>query len=182
MGSRFCQGCQYALDGTPFEFELVTNEENTRREAIGTIVKDQLREVGIEVDFQTFAFSTLGLNGQTYDAYIFGWIEGFPQDPDQILILGGPDNDFVQNSYNASSYANPEFVRLSKKALTLPGCDPTARAEIYHQIQKLLQDDQPYVWLFTQNQFFAAHSNVIGFDPYPNTPWWNIHTWRVARP
>jgi peptide/nickel transport system substrate-binding protein len=181
-GIRVCRGCKYALDGTPFAFGLVTNEGNPRREVIGTMVKDQLRELGIEVDFQTVDFSVMGLHGQTYDAAIFGWIEGFPQDPDQILMFGGPDNDFVQNSFNPISYANPEFMRLSKKALTLPGCDPTARADIYHQIQRLLQDDQPYLWLFTTNQFFAAHDNVIGFDPQPNTPWWNIHTWRVTRP
>jgi ABC-type transport system substrate-binding protein len=56
------------------------------------------------------------------------------------------------------------------------------RAAIYHQIEKLLQDDQPYVWLFAINDLYAAHTNVIGFDPYPNMPWWNIHTWQVQRP
>jgi peptide/nickel transport system substrate-binding protein len=181
-GTRVCRGCKYALDGTPFAFQLVTNEGNTRREAMGEIIKDQLGELGIEVDFQTYEFSKMGAKGQTYDAYIMGWINGFPDDPDQIGILGGPYDDFVENSLNASSYANPEFVRLSRKALTLPGCDPTARAAIYHQIEKLLQDDQPYVWLFAQNRLYAAHNYVVGFDPYPNMPLWNIHTWQVQRP
>jgi peptide/nickel transport system substrate-binding protein len=184
-GIRVCQGCKHALDGTPFVINMETNEGNTRREAMGLMIKDQLHELGIEVDFQTYdLWPTLSANAQTYDSYIMGWGEGFPQSPDQLQILGGPDNDVVQEmgSYNASSYANPEFVRLSRQALTLPGCDPAARAEIYHQIERLLQDDQPYVWLFALNQFYAAHDYVIGFDPYPNMPWWNIHAWQVQRP
>jgi peptide/nickel transport system substrate-binding protein len=182
-GIRVCQGCPYALDGTPFAFELVTNEGNLRREAIGAIIKSQLAEMGIEVDFQAVDFYTLIANAQTYDATIYGWPEDFPDDPDQARMFD-PIHDFPseQGSLNATSYYNPEFNRLSKEAFTLPGCDPTARAEIYHQIERLLQDDQPYLWLSVQNYFYAVHDNVIGFDPQPNMPWWNIHTWRVERP
>jgi peptide/nickel transport system substrate-binding protein len=183
-GVRVCQGCKYALDGTPFVFELVTNEGQLSREVVGTMVKDQLREVGIEVDFQTMDFLELVADAQTYDAYMIGWFAGFPDDPDRTGLFD-PRNDLpfsVDSDVNSTSYYNPEFVRLSEKALTLPGCDPTVRADIYHQIERLLQDDQPYVWLFSINQFYAAHDNVIGFDPQPNAPWWNIHTWRVERP
>jgi peptide/nickel transport system substrate-binding protein len=182
-GIRVCQGCKYALDGTPFAFQLGTNEGNTRRQAMGVMIKDQLGELGIEVDLWTFELSpATDAMAQTFDAYIMGWRNGFPDNPDQIGIFGGPDNDFVEGSANASSYANPKFVRLSRAALTLPGCDPAARAEIYHRIEKLLQDDQPYVWLFALNEIYAAHNDVIGFDPYPNMPLWNIHTWQVQRP
>jgi peptide/nickel transport system substrate-binding protein len=182
-GIRVCQGCKYALDGTPFAFQLGTNQGNTRREAMSEIIKEQLGELGIEVDLWTFELSpATDAMAQTFDAYIMGWRNGFPDNPDQIGIFGGPDNDFVEASANASSYANPEFVRLSRHALTLPGCDPAARAAIYHQIEKVLQDDQPYVWLFALNETYAAHNYVIGFDPYPNMPLWNIYTWQVRRP
>jgi peptide/nickel transport system substrate-binding protein len=182
-GIRVCQGCKYALDGTPFVFELVTPEGNTQAGTIGAIVKEQWGDLGIEVDLQTYPlFPTMVENQQTFDAYSMGWINPFPDDPDQRQIIGGPINDVLKGNYDGSSYANPEFMRLSQRALTLPGCDPTARAEIYHQIEKLLQDDPPYVWLFVRNQFYAAHNNVIGFDPQPNMPLWNIHTWQAQRP
>jgi peptide/nickel transport system substrate-binding protein len=182
-GIRVCRGCKYALDGTPFEFELFTNETNARREAIGAMVKDQLREVGIEVDFKTVDFDVLRANAQTYDAYVLGWTTGFPDNPDHAWIFDPLiDLPSMDQDRNFTSYYNPEFVRLSEKALTLPGCDPAERAEIYHQIDRLLQDDQPYLWLFVMNDLYAAHSNVIGFDPQPHAPWWNIHTWRVTRP
>ena len=117
-----------------------------------------------------------------YDAHMIGWFAGFPDDPDRTGIFD-PRNDLLsEESAPSTSYYSPEFVRLSRQALTLPGCDPAERAEIYHQIERLLQEDQPYLWLFAVNGLYAAHDNVIGFDPYPNMPWWNIHTWRVIRP
>lgn len=182
-GVRVCQGCKYALDGTPFAFELLTNAGNVRREAVGAIVKEQLADLGIVVDFQAIDFWTLVATMQTYDAYVYGWATGFPNDPDQLMLFG-PGSDFPseQGSFNATSYYNPEFVRLSQRALTLPGCDPTARAAIYQQIERLLQEEQPYLWLYAQNSIYAAHGHVVGFDPQPNMPWWNIHTWQVERP
>jgi peptide/nickel transport system substrate-binding protein len=182
-GIRVCQGCKYALDGTPFVFELVTVEGNTQADTIRAIVREQWGDLGIEVDAQSYPlFPTMIDNQQTFDAYSMGWVNPFPDDPDQLQILGGPNDDIQEANHDGSSYANPEFVRLSQQALTLPGCDPTARAEIYHQIEKLLQEDPPYVWLFARNQLYAAHNDVMGFDPQPNMPLWNIHTLQVQRP
>ena len=42
-----------------------------------------------------------------------------------------------------------------------------------------MQDDQPYVWMYVQNQFYAANKSVEGFDPQPNVPLWNANTWRI---
>jgi len=180
---RVCRGCKYAEDGSLFEFELFTNEGNTRREAVGRIVQEQLAALGIVVNFRTADFWTLVANMQTYDAYIYGWVNGFPDDPDQMWLFG-PGSDFPsdQGSINASSYYSPEFDRLSEKARTLPGCDRAGRATLYHQIERLLQEDQPYLWLYATNELYAAHTDVVGFDPQPNMPWWNIHTWQVSGP
>jgi peptide/nickel transport system substrate-binding protein len=181
-GVRVCQGCRYALDGTPFEFELITNAGNVRREAAGRIVQEQLAILGILVNFHPIPYEDMGRAGgrQELDAFIFGWAQGFPDVPDHLLIFG-PGSDVVseEGTWNATSYYDPEFVRLSRQALTLPGCDLTERAAIYHQIERLLQEDQPYLWLYAQNELYAAHSDVVGFDPQPNMPWWNIHTWQV---
>jgi peptide/nickel transport system substrate-binding protein len=180
-GIRICQGCKYAEDGTPFEFELITNEGNTRREATGAIIRAQLADLGIVVNLHPIPFREMQRSGQDFDAFILGWADGFPDDPDQLQIFGpGSDALSDQGSWNASSYYNPEFNRLSEKARTLPGCDPAQRADLYHQIERLVQADQPYLWLFTRNDLYAAHTDVVGFDPQPHMPWWNIATWQVA--
>jgi peptide/nickel transport system substrate-binding protein len=179
-GVRICDGCMYAEAGTPFEFDLITNQGNTRRESIGQIVQDQLYDLGITVNFQAIDFQTLldtTFGAQTFDTYILGWREGFPSDPDQIQLFGPANDDPANQGSNGVSYNNPKVTELMTQAATLPGCDPTERAEIYHQIQAIMQEDQPYVWLFVQNVMYAANANVEGFDPQPNVPLWNVNVW-----
>lgn len=184
-GVRICEGCMYAEEGAPFEFDLITNAGNTRREAIGVIIQDQLYELGINVNFQSIDFQTLideTFGAQTFDAFILGWRESFPSDPDQIQLFSPSNDDPANQGSNASSYNNPALTQLAIDANSVPGCDPAARAEIYAQIQQILQDDQPYLWLFVQNLMYAAGPDVEGFDAQPNLPLWNVNTWRAPTP
>jgi peptide/nickel transport system substrate-binding protein len=174
----------YAEDGTPFHFTLYTNDGNTRRAAIGQIVQDQLGQLGIEVDFQTIDFNALIDNvmlAQTFDALILGWQEDFPQDPDQEQLFAST-SDTLNAGSNFMSYNNPEVDRLLREALTLPGCDPEERAPLYYQVEKLLQDDQPYVWLEVRNGMYAANASIENWDPRPANPLWNVHAWTVVNP
>lgn len=182
-GVREAAGAMYAEDGTPLQFTLYTNEGNTRRAAIGTIVQDELAQIGIQVDFQTIDFNTLLdiMDSQTFDALILGWRNGYPDDPD-LTQLFTPAADVVGAGSNFTSYNNPEVTELNLQAKTVPGCDPAERAELYYQIQEIMQEDLPYLWLFTQNGMYAAGANVEGFDPFASQPFWNVDTWNVRTP
>jgi peptide/nickel transport system substrate-binding protein len=182
-GVREAAGAMYAEDGTPLQFTLYTNEGNTRRAAIGTIVQDELAQIGIQVDFQTIDFNTLLdiMDSQTFDALILGWRNGYPDDPD-LTQLFTPSADVVGAGSNFTSYNNPEVTELNLQAKTVPGCDPAERAELYYQIQEIMQEDLPYLWLFTQNGMYAAGANVEGFDPFASQPFWNVDTWNVRTP
>jgi peptide/nickel transport system substrate-binding protein len=181
-GLRTCQGCLYAEEGTPFEFELLTNAGNSRKEAMGLIVKDSLAKLGIVVDFQAIDFNLMldTVYTQAYDAHIGTWGAGFPDDPDQLQLFSSSNDDPANQSSNGTSYYNEEFESLSLEALQPAVCnDLEARAAIYHQIQAVLQADQPYVWLFSQNAFAAAAANIENFDPHAYIPLWNMETWMV---
>jgi ABC-type transport system substrate-binding protein len=53
------------------------------------------------------------------------------------------------------------------------------RAEIYRQVNRILYNDQPYLYLYAGNVMYAAQANVENFDPYANFPVWNIDAWDV---
>ncbi|GAB4548446.1 MAG: peptide-binding protein [Anaerolineae bacterium] len=169
-------------DGVRFSFTLYTNQGNTRREAIGTITKDYLAQVGIEVDFQAIDFNVLvdRLRSQTFDAVILGWRNGYPDDPDQTTLFT-PAGDIPGGGQNNMSYNNPRVTELMAQALSLPGCDQGERAKLYHEIQKILQEDLPYIPLFVINGQYAAKANVQGFAPEPNELYWNVETWTIAQ-
>ncbi|MFZ4813704.1 MAG: ABC transporter substrate-binding protein [Phototrophicaceae bacterium] len=186
-GVRICDGCLYAetvdasYAGTPFEFELLTNAGNTRREAIGTIVQEQLADLGVTVNFQGIEFNTLleVMDTQSYDAFILGWRAAFPDRPDTIQLFGAAA-DAPGSGNNFTSFYNEEYYALEEQADTVPGCDQAARAVIYGQMQEIMYDEMPYLWLFSQNGMYAATDNVTGFSPYPNVIDWNILEWTVA--
>ncbi|MBK8028235.1 MAG: hypothetical protein IPK17_01745 [Chloroflexi bacterium] len=179
---RVAQGSMYAEDGAEFVFTLYTNEGNTRREAIGTLIQDQLAQIGVRVDFQTIDFNTLLdiMDSQTFDTIILGWRNGYPDDPDATQLFT-PASDVIGSGSNFTSFNNERFTELNAQAKSLPGCDPAERAAIYGEMQQIMQDELPYIWLFATNGMYAANS-IEGFDPYPSQLYWNADAWSVSTP
>jgi peptide/nickel transport system substrate-binding protein len=181
---RVCQGCMYAEEGTPLSFNLQTNEGNARREAIGQIVQDQLSQVGFEVEFEAVDFNSLieHFQSQEHDAYILGWQNGYPIDPDQTQLFT-PQGDVIAAGFNAGSYNNErvnELMRMANNALDTNGCDPEARAAFYREVQEILQEDQPYVFLYVINGMYAAQPSIENFDPRANAEFWQVTGWTIT--
>ncbi|MCL4249231.1 MAG: hypothetical protein KJ065_13880 [Anaerolineae bacterium] len=177
---RVAQGAMYAEDGTEMTFTLFTNQGNTRRTAIGTIIQDQLAQVGIGVDFQTIDFNVLLdiLDQQTYDTFILGWRNSYPFRADQRQ-LWATTSDVIAGD-NFTSYINPELDDLWVQAATVPGCDIEARREIYGQIQQIFHEDTPYLFLYSINGMYAWNSKYQGVNPYPGAFYWNLSEWTVT--
>ncbi|MBL8134396.1 MAG: hypothetical protein JNL42_21220 [Anaerolineae bacterium] len=173
----------YAEEGSELTFTLYTNQGNTRREAIGTLIQDQLSQIGFRVDFQTIDFNTLLdiMDSQTFDSIILGWRNGYPDDPDATQLFT-PGSDVIPGGNNFTSYNNPRFTELNTQAKNVPGCDPLERAPFYHEMQAIMQEDLPYLWLFAQNGMYAAAAGMTGFDPRPSQLLWNIDTWALSTP
>jgi len=164
----------YAEPGTPFEFELLTNSGNLIREAAGTIIQDQLGQIGMSVDFQTQEFGSLVtlLLGQEFDAIMIGFTN-IDQDTDARDVFT-PTGDSVGGGFNFVSYNNPEVTEMYQEALALPGCDLEERQEIYYEIGQILHDELPWLWLFAPNAMYAESNSVQNWNPYPETRYGNM--------
>lgn len=179
---RVAQGAMYAEDGTPMTFTLYTNQGNTRRTAIGQIVQDQWGAVGAGVQFQTIDFNVLIqlLDGQTYDAVIIAWTHTFPYRGDQSQLWATTSDTF--GGSNFTSYHNAEVDELLQQASTVPGCGTADRKALYSQIQQILHDDSPYVFLYSVNGLYAWQTDLQGVDPYPSQLYWNLASWTKVAP
>jgi len=164
----------FAEPGTPFSFELITNSGNQVREATGTIMQDQLGQIGIEVDFQTQEFGALveRLLGQEYDAIIIGFTNIAP-DTDARNTLT-PVGDTVGGGFNFVSYSNPEVTELYNRAASLPGCALEERQELYHDISLILNEELPWLWLFAPNVMYAEQNSVSNWNPFAETRYANM--------
>lgn len=164
----------YAEPGTPFAFELLTNSGNLVREAAGTVIQDQLGQIGIEVDFQTQEFGALVqfLLGQDFDAIMIGFTN-LDQDTDARNVFT-PVGDLVGGGFNFVSYRNDRVTELYDEALALPGCSFEGRQALYHEISRILHEDLPWWWLFAPFSMYAEANSVQNWMPYAETRYANM--------
>lgn len=181
-GFREAHGALYAEEGTPLRFSLIIAANLATVESSAVLIRDQLSQVGIEVDLQSVDFGQLiaQVDAQTFDSFILGWVNGWPDDPD-VTQLFTPFSDVVGSGANFTSYNNPEFTALNLQAKTVPGCDLAERAALYAEMQRIFQEDLPYVPLYAGRGFYAASNDIAGFAPYPNNLFWNAATWDVRQ-
>lgn len=186
-GVRECNGCKYATEvdpayeGTPFEFELLTNAGNRIRESTGETIKTQFAEIGVTVNFSAIEFGTLldEFTGQTFDAVIIGWNLGLPFDPDGSFAFGS-GADIPGSGFNAGSYYSENLEDLWGQAVSVPGCAQEDRIELYREAMKIIYDEQPYLFLFATNVMQVSQPGVTNWDPLPYNVAWNLDAWSVT--
>ena len=164
----------YAEPGTPFAFEMLTNSGNLVREAAGTVIQDQLGQIGIDVDFQLQEFGALVtfLLGQDFDAIMIGFTN-LAQDTDARNVFT-PVGDLVGGGFNFVSYRNDRVTELYDQALTLPGCDLAERQALYHEISQILHEELPWWWLFAPNSMYAETNAVQNWEPFAEMRYVNM--------
>jgi peptide/nickel transport system substrate-binding protein len=164
-------------DGQPLTLELLTNAGNTTREDLGVLVQDQLNSIGFDIDFQAIEFGALvdRLLGQTYDMVIIGWT-GTGTDPNDDTFWHSK-YDTPGSGFNFVSYQNPEIDQLLEDGIAVIGCAPEDRAPIYQQIQQIIHDDVPYVFISGGVGNVGYRNEWGGLDPGPWDFSWNIQDW-----
>jgi peptide/nickel transport system substrate-binding protein len=59
--------------------------------------------------------------------------------------------------------------------------DPAARVEIYKELQQLIADEAPCVFLWWSKDYSAVNSKIGGFWPSPfNSLFWNVQDWYMV--
>jgi len=138
-----------------FAFSLLANSAPPELPQAAELLKDQLKEVGIDVTIQLVQAPALvaAVNaGQHQVAYLIV-TGGF--DPDSWIYPAfsskGANNSFTH-------YNNPDVDRLLEQARTT--LDPAARKPLYQQAQKLIVDDAAVCVLLSPTVAALSRANV----------------------
>lgn len=146
-------------NGKKFQFELLVNKENSFRIALANMIKDQLANAGIKVNVKvvngnTFITSLLMKN---YDAFIMAWNVS-----EKLNMLPIWSSDPQIGKYNLVEYKNPNIDNYIKKAT-----ETLIEGEAKHYwdlFQKQISADQPYTFLFVDNEITIANKRTKGLD------------------
>lgn len=177
-GLRECVSCDTAPENTPLQFELMVADDSLRSIA-SSILSQQLAEIGVGVMISSIDYSRIA--AQRYDAYWDNSNQPITFDPDNFTPRITRENDVLNvPAGNVTSYFNPRVDELMAEARNLAGCDPATRAELYREVQSILYEDVPYIWLYAPTEMIAASNGVLGFNPYPQRPFWNVREWIIV--
>jgi peptide/nickel transport system substrate-binding protein len=166
--------------GNKIQFRLGTNSDNSSRVAVATIIKDNLKEIGIAVDRQDVPFvSQVQALQDThdFDAQIGGWQSASPPDPilmKNILLSSGIIHYcFPTQKTPATPWEAQIDALLQKNQMTL---DVAERKKLVNEAVRLWSENLPEIDLIAPNYFVVAKNRIGNLkpSPLPYYTYWNI--------
>ena len=156
------------VDGrkVPFEFNLIFSTSDPNREKIGTLLKENLDQIGVRVNLQPLEFTVVQERSRNhdFDAQIAGW--GTGADPYTSYNLWG--SRYVEGGRNYGMYRNEDVDKLFVLGEKAIGREE--RAPYYAAIHGILWNEQPYTWLYTRSSFIAMNKDLRGITFSPRDP------------
>ncbi len=158
---------------TPFKFTMILPEGSVSGERVATIVQQQLKQLGIQMEIQLYEWTTLlsqYVNPRKFDAFLGSW--SITPDPDCYQLFHSSQT--AEHQFNFVSYKNPQMDRLLIEGQQT--MDVEKRKKIYWKIQAILHEDQPYTFMVVPNHLVAVHKRFKGYkvpqlvDPSLNYP------------
>jgi peptide/nickel transport system substrate-binding protein len=164
-------------DGVPLALGLLTNAGNTTREDLGALVQDQLGQIGFDISFEAIEFGSMltEMDNQTFDMVIIGWT-GLGADPNDDAFWARRF-DVPGSGFNFVSYSNDRVEELLAQGLSVPGCDPEERAPYYHEIQEIIYDELPYIFVRGRISNYGYTNDWQGINPGPWSFYHNMEQW-----
>ena len=162
----------YDKNGNKVEFDLFTNAGNTERESIGVMVKQDLEELGMTVNFKPIEFNTLVsklVNSNDFDAVIMGFT-GSPLEPyggKNVWYSNGTLHVFnMRKTPDENKVLFPWEKRLNEifdnASLEL---DFDKRKALYDEYQKLVYDEKPIIYLYSPIRISAVRNKFGNIRP-----------------
>lgn len=167
------KGVLYDKFNNKVEFDLYTNAGNTEREAIGVMVKQDLEDLGMKVNFKPIEFNSLVnklVNDPQWDLVIMG-LTGTPLEPHNgknVWYSNGSLHLFNQRLDGKAPDRLPWEVKLDKiideASLKIKFED---RKKLYDEYQQIIYDEKPIIYLYSAIRVIAIRKKFGNIFPSP---------------
>ncbi len=144
------------IDGkkVPMKLTFTTNAGRDRRKNIGILLKENAKRAGIEVTVEILEWTVfLERNKRReFDMKCLGWVQS--PIPDDLKQVWHTESDSPDGS-NQVGFGNAESDKIIEDIRST--LDEGKRTKLYHRIQELIYDDQPYVFVASPKERIAIH-------------------------
>lgn len=155
-----------AKDGVEITFTVTLYSYDATLQQAMLLAQQNLAEIGITMKIEMVEPGVFSerRNTASYDALTRIWNPVY--DPDQASLF---------TSGNFSGYSNPEVDALFEEALSTT--DQATRLPVYAQLQQVLSQELPHLFLYSENELHALASSVSGLTSHPVNVFWDLPTW-----
>jgi len=177
-------GIREDLDGNPLTLIHGTTVREIRQD-IQAVAQQQLKEVGIDLQIQSW----------DSDLFFGSYSDGAPPAVGEIDIMEwsdstyfpDPDNDYWlcsqlpddENPYGYNYFGCDEELDALFQAQIVE-TDPDKRVEIFHEITKYMHDNVYWFGLYVDPDMWIVNSDLTGVKFSGVTPFYNIMEWDFA--
>jgi peptide/nickel transport system substrate-binding protein len=160
-------------DGKPFEFTLLTNQDNDLRVKALVPVQRDWKAIGVKADVRTLDLQTVVKlrTGREYQAVLGGWRSGIKVDLDPIWGCA-----HLKERNNFVSFCDPRVDSLNALAVRLT---PELARPLFFEAQRLVARDYPYTWLYYIDDILAVNTRVHGAVMDSRGPYNNVESWWI---
>ena len=137
--------------------------------AMGTAIQADLQKVGMKVNIETYEWNTFldkvnpGLEGKA-DMAEMAWMTN---DPDTLPYLTLRSEAFPdKGGFNSGYYSNPKVDELLNAARE--ATDQDERARLYKEMQQIVYEDAPWVFVANWKQNAVTKASVDNFKLQPS--------------
>jgi peptide/nickel transport system substrate-binding protein len=154
-----------AQAGYPHGFPLtITVEENPLYQQVVESWQSTLKQVGVNATVQTMPWATeykkLSSPSTAPNAFITGWYADFA-DPDDFLYPQYASSQQGTVGFNLEWFGNKNVDQLLNEARVT--ASHAKRVQLYQQVQQLLIQQAPAIWVLDQKTAVVERSNVHGY-------------------
>ncbi|HUR70537.1 MAG TPA: peptide-binding protein [Candidatus Limnocylindrales bacterium] len=163
------------IDGKriPLRFEIKVNSGNAVRKSVALVLLDELKKHGIAASVRELDW-TIFLNdvkNHNFDSVVLGWAMSVTE-PDAYQVWHSSQAE--NKGSNAISYKNSRVDAILESYRR--EFDPQKRIEMYKEFQQILNDEQPYTFLYIGKRVSVVQRRFAGVQVYPAglrpTEWW----------
>lgn len=165
-------------NGKIFEFTVLVNQGNAERIRCAELIQKYLKDVGIRMKIRVIEWSSMineFINKRRFEAVLMGW--SLSRDPDCYDIWHSSKTR--EGEFNFVGYKNDTVDKLLEEGRHT--FDSAKRSAIYHKMHKLIYEDQPYLFLYSQDTLPIVNSRFRGVEASAIGIGYNFIKWYVPK-
>lgn len=147
-------------DGKPLRFTLTYPGGAEIYEKIILFLRDNLARGGVILEPERLDWPVLvnKLNQSDFDAVILGWSSTIESDAYQVFH----SDQIKDQGDNRTGYSNPKLDTAIESARTT--MDRDQRMQHWHEVHRILHEDQPYTFLFNRDALRLINNRVQNIE------------------